>query len=593
MMNNESQFRPDLIIEVTNACNMTCRGCYAPNIYIDDLEQNQTSVTELKVDNLKNNWPSDQLIETVSIRGGEPSLNSELSEILEFLKTKAKNIYLETNGTWILTNDKLLNSVAITKTKIKLSLDKMHRSNNSVFECWKKKLSEKGISLAIAITEFTFEDFEKVKIRFLKDFTGDIFWHQKTMKAEKLLAPKIGVINIHGNLQTSVSSKFKSTVLACNSLIIFFALFSFLQIVNAMQKVSIGIAANFSTMTDSTTNPYSNYFRNSINLAIEDNKYALQKKELEIEIREFDYGNDKVKAINAAKQAVESNVVAVLGYIYSSEVLLAGPIFEKNKLLLFTPTASADRIEELGRYVRRSCFSDSFQGQILADYAFKNKKIKTVAIISVSDCAYCQSLREAFKKQFLENGGIVRADISILSSDTSFSEVINKLKNQQIDAILIPNYEKISAAILSTLVDNKINPEYWLGGDGWGNLLNLFSKIVGSRKYKALTVTHWHISDKSPKSKAFTKAFFQKYKKNPIDSAVLAYDAASLLIHAILKAKLPINRENILEALESINSYEGVTGKIIYLPNKRTPLKPAVILSHDSGNFALETIVGN
>lgn len=592
MSSRSNEFLPDLIIEVTNGCNMICKGCYAPNVLFSDPKTQRKPVAQLQAQILKHNWPDDKSIEIVSVRGGEPSLNPELPEILEFLSSKAKELYLETNGTWILNNDTLLRSVVSTGTIVKLSLDKMHKSNNSTFSLWKERLDSVGARFCIAITEFTQEDFEKTRNTYLNDFEGDVFWQRKAITSEELIKPKVGVINVHGILKSSVTNKLKPASFTQATVLSLLLLLCYLPNANAIQKISLGVAANFSSMSDSTSNPYSNYFRNAINLAIEDNKAALQKKGYEIQVREFDYGDDKLKVIETANAAINSDVVAVIGYIYSSDVFLAGPIFEKNKLLLLTPTGSADRIEQLGRYVRRSCFQDSFQGQALANYSFKQKNIKSIAIVSVSDCAYCQSLRTAFKKQFEKNGGIVKADVSVLSSDTKFSEAITELKDQKVDAILVPNYEKISATILSSLMDNQINPKYWLGGDGWGNSLDLFHKIIGPRKYKALTVSHWHPAVKSEKSASFSKAYLKKFNKNPVDTAVLAYDAASLIIQSILMAPSP-SREGIASAIETINNFKGVTGKMTYLPNQRTPIKSAIILSHDTGKFALEAVVGD
>jgi branched-chain amino acid transport system substrate-binding protein len=591
-MNTEKYtFAPDLIVEVTNGCNMICKGCYAPNVLVTDNNKSKNTAIHLSLDKLKHNWASDNKIKIVSVRGGEPSINPQLPEILEFLTSKVETVYLETNGTWILENTKLLESVVKTKTCVKLSIDKMHTSKENKFEEWLEKLSSVGANVCVAITESTSENFQQTFSEQLMDFKGEVFWHKKATRANDLIKPSIGVINVHGALQESVSSKFKVKPLATSMVFLFLFILNFHLPTKAEQKITIGIAANFSTMSDSTSNPYSNYFRNAINLAIEDNKEALKKRGIDLKIREFDYSDDKMKVLQTANDAAKSDVLGVIGYIYSSDVFLAAPTFEKNKLLLLTPTGSADRIEQLGRYIRRSCYEDSFQGKALANYVFNKKNVKKIAIISVSDCAYCQSLRMAFKNQFEVAGGKVLLDSSVLSTDTSFPEIITQLKSKKVDAILIPNYEKISATIIAALADNNINPKYWLGGDGWGDSLDLFHSIVKLREYKALTISHWHAAIKSPKSKAFIEEYIKRYNKNPVDTAVLAYDSAALMIKALLNAK-DLTREGLINSIELITNFDGVTGHMNYLAKRRTPNKQAVILSHQSGQFNLESIVG-
>jgi branched-chain amino acid transport system substrate-binding protein len=591
MSTEKYTFLPDLIIEITNGCNMICKGCYAPNVLISEDEKNKKTAAHLSLEKLKHNWVSDNDVKIVSIRGGEPSINPQLPEILEFLASRVEQIYLETNGTWILENTMLLETVTKTKTHVKLSIDKMHNSKDNQFELWLARLYAVEARVCLAVTESTFENFQRTLAERLKAFNGDVFWHKKATRANDLIKPRIGVINVHGILQESVSSKFKVRSLTTSMLFVLFFILTFQPLVKAEQKVTLGIAANFSTMSDSTSNPYSNYFRNAINLAIDDNKAALKKRGIDLKIKEFDYSDDKIKVLQTASDAAKSDVLGVIGYIYSSDVFLAAPTFEKNKLLLLTPTGSADRIEQLGRYIRRSCYEDSFQGKALAKYAFNKKNIKRIAIVSVSDCAYCQSLRAAFKNQFEAVGGKVLVDVSVLSTDTSFPEIITQLKNQNLDAILVPNYEKISATIIAALADNNINPKYWLGGDGWGDSLELFHSIVKLRDYKALTISHWHSTIKSPKSQTFIGEYIKRYKKNPVDTAVLAYDSAALMIKALLNSK-DLTREGLINSIELIANFDGVTGHMNYTANRRTPTKQAVILSHQSGKFTLESIVG-
>ena len=351
----------------------------------------------------------------------------------------------------------------------------------------------------------------------------------------------------------------------------------------AGQNVTIGIAANFSAMSDSTSNPYANYFRDAIEMAFDENKALLASKGISVKLKEFDYGDDKLKVIETANSAVKSDALAVLGYIYSSDALLAGPILNKNGLLLLSPTATADRLETIGRYVRRTCFNDSYQGKILADYAWKTQKARNVGIIYAADCAYCNSLRTAFKERFESLGGKIIVEQTVLSNDTDFNEAVSAFKGKPLDAIFVPNYERVAATIISQLLDAGIRPRIWLGGDGWGDSVDLFYRIVGARKFTAYAISHWHAQIRTPQSKAFIVEFVRRYGKPPVDTAVLAYDAARLLIQGLITAK-KLDRAAVMDSVEQIQTFEGVTGRMVYPPHGRTPIKPAVLLRLENGN---------
>ncbi len=358
----------------------------------------------------------------------------------------------------------------------------------------------------------------------------------------------------------------------------------------ALEKVTVGIAANFSAMSDSSSNPYADYFRDAIGMAFSESQAALSAKGVRVELKELDYGNDKLKVIETARAAAASDAVAVIGYIYSSDALLAGPVFSQAHLLLVTPTATAERVEKLGRYVRRTCFDDAYQGRILADYAH-NREIRTAGIVYAADCAYCNSLRAAFKKRFEALGGRVLVEQAVLSSDDPYDSAVSVFKNNPVQAIFVPNYERVSATIISRLIDAGIRPKLWLGGDGWGDSIDLFSRIIGERPFKGYAIAHWY-RDATPQSKDFVEKFTRLYGKPPVDTAVLAYDAAKLVIRGLLEAKR-LDREGVLEAVESIKTFDGVTGRLIYPAGERTPIKPAVLMRVETGRGnAVERLIG-
>ena len=83
-------------------------------------------VKNLTLTALEQSW-NDQVqlnsAKLIAVRGGEPTLNPEIVNILHFLKDKGSEVYLETHGEWIETNLDLLNRISNLKINIKLSLD--------------------------------------------------------------------------------------------------------------------------------------------------------------------------------------------------------------------------------------------------------------------------------------------------------------------------------------------------------------------------------------------------------------------------------------------------------------------------------------
>lgn len=217
-MEKMKSFRPDLVVEVTSACNRACNGCYAPNVVsnksAEELMKRNSSLfmNVPKLRNLLQSWTTFHP-EVVSIRGGEPSLHPQLPNIIFELSKFNSEIFLETHGRWLLEKDKtpylgLINSLVMSNSIVKISFDTMHRLNPADLKKMTDYLSAVNIKYVIAITEKT--DSELVASRNLCSWVSDekIYFQHKADKAEELLKPGIGVINVDGNLVETLNYNF-------------------------------------------------------------------------------------------------------------------------------------------------------------------------------------------------------------------------------------------------------------------------------------------------------------------------------------------------------------------------------------------------
>ena len=90
--------------------------------------------------------------------------------------------------------------------------------------------------------------------------------------------------------------------------------------------------------------------------------------------------------------AIQSQVNAMVGPATSGAVAAASLNAQKTGVPLLTPSGTQDdltldKVDGVKKYVFRTTFQDSFQGQVLAQYAFSNlnaKKLFFTMIIQVT-----------------------------------------------------------------------------------------------------------------------------------------------------------------------------------------------------------------
>jgi len=206
-------FHPDLIVEVTGVCDRACAGCYAPNLISkyspEDLfrekpemflmsEGLNATLTEMKAN-----------IDSIALRGGEPSRHPYLSNLLRVAHKHSRNVYVETHGRWILNNgeSELLQVCAELGTILKISFDRMHGLSSDELKGIINRISKEQAAFLIAITEATDEDF--LKTRALCDWVPDenIIHQKKAKSLHELIEPRIGVVKLSGKLARTLTTK--------------------------------------------------------------------------------------------------------------------------------------------------------------------------------------------------------------------------------------------------------------------------------------------------------------------------------------------------------------------------------------------------
>lgn len=360
-------------------------------------------------------------------------------------------------------------------------------------------------------------------------------------------------------------------------------------ITNTNKELTVGLASNFSEVSSSNSNPFGNYFLNGALLALKQKELTLNKLGVKVKLNQIDYGVNQLNVIPAIQKGiVDSNLIAILGFNYSSHAIIAAKFLNENKIPMITPSATATSLTKYDSYIHPTCFSNELMGKNLASLALNEFKAKNVISITAADCAYCQDLTDSFSRVFKSMGGSF-SKIEILDSDSDYSQVIKKLKSEKFDLILVPNHELTSAKIISAIIDANIKVPF-LGGDGWGNVGEEFFGIIKNRTFNGYSISHWNLESSDRLSKKFISDFTKEYKKMPNDTAVLAYDSMNYLLELIIKDKA-YNKFELEKALSQKRLFNGVTGKTLF-NNGKVESKNLVVLKIENKKFNFFKNVG-
>ncbi|MDB6018126.1 MAG: ethanolamine utilization protein EutJ [Pedosphaera sp.] len=280
-------------------------------------------------------------------------------------------------------------------------------------------------------------------------------------------------------------------------------------------------------------------------------------------------------------------VVAVLGEVASGRSLEAAPICQDNKIPMISPSSTNPKVTAVGDYIFRVCFTDPFQGKLLANFAKNSLKANRVAMLTDVAAPYSVGLAGFFREPFTANGGTLVAEQKFSSGDKDFKAQLTAIKAANPEAIFVPGYYTEAALITQQARQLGITVPLF-GGDGWEapELLQIGGSAMEGTYYS----THYSAEDTAPAVQEFVKKFRAKFGgETPDAMAALGYDSAMVLADAMKRAGTT-EEPKLRDAIAATKDYVGVTGKTT-LDAERNATKGAVIITIKDGKFKyVETI---
>jgi branched-chain amino acid transport system substrate-binding protein len=295
----------------------------------------------------------------------------------------------------------------------------------------------------------------------------------------------------------------------------------------------------------------------------------------------MDNQSSPLHARNAALTAVSRKVMGVVGAVWSTQTLAAAPVLQKHKIPMISPGSTAPKITQIGDYVFRTCYTDAFQGELLADFAYKAIGKRRAAVLTNISETYSQILAKYFTAHFTNNGGELIYETGYMGSAIDFYAVLDPLRKLKPDVVFIPGYTRDSGLIIKQARTMNIDTVF-LGGDAWETAV---ADVAHEALQGSFFSTHWHPKVPYRRSTAFIDRFKAAFGDAPISAyAPLAYDALWLFADAIERAK-SLDKMKIRNALANTRQFKGATGTISFNANGDPLNKGASMLKFEDGQW--------
>jgi branched-chain amino acid transport system substrate-binding protein len=273
-----------------------------------------------------------------------------------------------------------------------------------------------------------------------------------------------------------------------------------------------------------------------------------------LELLVYDFRTRPEDAVNAFRRMAENDkVVAVIGANGSGINIATAPLADKYKVPQIGTVSTnllvtVDEKGVLHPYMFRICFTDPYQGQLIAAFSAHELKKMTAAVLWDVGSDYAQGLREFFMKYYEQYGGKVVADLGFRAgTDVDFRAQLTTIRDSKAEVLVLPNMGKEMALIMKQARELGMKDIIFVGGDGYGEFM---WEIAGD----AMEGSYWinHVAPEDPAMADFFADYRKIYKDEckEFTNGILAYDSIYWLADAIERAG-KADSTAIKDALES------------------------------------------
>ena len=317
---------------------------------------------------------------------------------------------------------------------------------------------------------------------------------------------------------------------------------------------------------------------------INENGGILGKK---IEYIMLDTKGDSTEAVMAYNKLVDEKVAGIIGEVTSKPTLAVAEVAVQDNMPLITPTGTQVDITEAGPNVFRVCFTNPYQGKVLAFTSKERLGADTVAVMLNNSSDYSDGITKAFIEESEKLGMKVMGVEGYSDGDKDFRPQLTKLAAMNPDVVLIPEYYE-QAALIATQAREVGVKSIFVGSDGWDGIAKTLDKSSYSAIENSYFTNHFSMEDQSEKIQNFLKDYRETYKEDPSAFSALGYDAIYMMKSAIEKAGTT-DKQKVVDALKGIE-YDGITGYLTF-DDHNNPVKAVTVLKIENGKYIFDSKV--
>ena len=342
---------------------------------------------------------------------------------------------------------------------------------------------------------------------------------------------------------------------------------------------------------------YGTHIECGVKLAIEEINAAggvtLSDGTYQLAVETKDDQGDSTECVNAMNALISDGIQLIVGSATSGCTSAITSIANSEGVVIMTPSGTADSLTTTMDYVFRTCFRDSFQGELAAQYA-KDEGYTKVGIVYCSADTYSAGLRDAFTVACDKLGLEIAAEESVATmTEVDYTNQFNKMVSAGAQLVFTPFYYDVMGPYLVPQARSAGFTGVLLGADGVDNTETTIPDGADLSVYNDVYFVNHYSTElaASDVSANFVSSYEAKYGETPNNFDALAYDAVYVYKTA-MEACGAADADSVQAALADTSAGYDTTCGTFSFDETGTPIKNGVLMgyTYTAGDAAVTKI---
>lgn len=273
--------------------------------------------------------------------------------------------------------------------------------------------------------------------------------------------------------------------------------------------------------------------------------------------------DDKQNATRAKEgwqRLIDKNVVAVIGPMTSSMAVALAPLANQSRTLLLSPTATSTLLSGKKDYFMRVVSSTATYAKRSANYHYHHLGARRAAVIyDKKNLAYTQSWLADYRKEFERLGGQINPVIPFESNDyVNFAGLVDGVVAGAVDSLLVLANSVDAASIVQKL-RQKSDSILFITSE-WAATERLI-ELGGKAVEGGVMAQVIDRNSTEPGYRAFKKAYFQRFGREPGFAGLTGFDAANVIFDAL---EISQSGQNLRDVILQKSRFMGAQSELIF-----------------------------